>query len=128
MRQQVLILVPCIKHKYKDVWHNRSITVKVIAVKVFHDLPNLPYLFYLKVTQKTLNPLTQVQILSVGIVGLNALSGIHEAVELRPVVILQPGGRDQVEAVSANLVERGHTRRRRCGWGQEIYFYKIFVI
>jgi len=91
-------------------------------------MKTFPYLFYLKVTQKKLDPLTQVQILSVGIVGLNALSGIHEAVELRPVVILQPGSRDQIETVSTNLVERGHTRRRRCGWGQEIYFYKIFVI
>ena len=38
---------------------------------------------------------------------------MHEAVVLRPEVVLQPGGRDEVEAVGADLEERGRTSRRR---------------
>ena len=57
--------------------------------------------------------LTKVGVLSAGVVRLDALAAVHEAVVLGPEVVLQPGGRDVVETVGANLEKRRRARRRR---------------
>ena len=57
--------------------------------------------------------LTQVGVLSARVVRLDALAAVHEAVVLGPEVVLQPGGRDVVETVGADLEKRRRARRRR---------------